>query len=101
MTHAILQMYESKPHHLLFKCTGCGEIHGIFVDKTTYETGFTPVWAFEYGEKKGDKQILKIHPSFDSSKVCGYHGPYNWEVEAIVFPEGEKRSPEAVAWLKQ
>ena len=45
------------------------------------------------------RSILDIHPSFDYSKICGWHSPYDWQVEVMILGPDDVRNSVTKAWL--
>lgn len=43
---------------------------------------------------------MHLHPSYDATKLCGWHSSYDWEVKVRVTSEG-KYTEEELEWLAQ
>jgi len=96
LIRGLLLVYEDGLEHLIFKCPHCKQNHGCFVDPNRYyHNGFTNVWQYQ----KISDTTLQLHPSFDNSKFCGWHGPYEWQVEIMVVGPGEIRNESTEAFL--
>jgi len=74
--------------YLCFKCPHCNLIHCIYVNsKESRGDKEYHVWKYE---KLSESQI-KLTPSFDASKYCGYHGPYEWIVDLTLTEDEAKK----------
>lgn len=92
----LLLIYEDGTQHLIFMCPLCKKHHGCFVDPNRfYHNGFTNVWQY----KKITENLIELHPSFDNSKFCGWHGPYNWQVQIMTVPPGAYRDDNSEKFL--
>jgi len=99
--HGILCKDGTKEDHLIFKCPNCGKSHGCFTTTKPnhYHNGFTNVWSIKETITGDKRAILDIHPSFDYSKICGWHGPYNWQVDVMILEIDDIRNENTETWL--
>ena len=97
-----LQYCSPDKHFLIFKCPGCNNEHGIDVkENSTGESNNILWWRMKIlnQDKENKKALLEISPSFDASKVCGYHSHGIWNVEAHVLESNEYRDKISEEWL--
>jgi len=103
MTKGLLILEEQLPNQLVFICPGCHKEHSIFVTiGATYEHEFTHVWHYKTINSTIDRetQNIALSPSFNAEEVCGYHGPFNWEVNVMVIQANQARDEITENWLK-
>ena len=91
---------------LIFICPGCNKEHSIDVTtEASFEkiplgsTETIHVWHYSINKQVNEIATLDITPSFDASKYCGYHGPFNWSIEAMIIPPNRYRNETSELWL--